>query len=89
MWYVQQECEDVVLTKLPPNPLAWCRYGLAAPEAGTAAQTAAPDGEGFQEGGAEGAPGRRHLSVKERKTMKKQVWFFHTRNEFLRKVIFL
>ncbi|KAL3145238.1 hypothetical protein ABBQ32_000984 [Trebouxia sp. C0010 RCD-2024] len=51
---------------------SYSRYGLAAPEhAGTAAQTAAGDGEG-QEGGADGAPGRRHLSVKERKTMKKQ-----------------
>lgn len=48
---------------------------MAAPEeAGTAAQTAVPD-DGGQEGGADGAPGRRHLSVKERKTMKKQVCF--------------
>ena len=46
---------------------------MAAPkEAGTAPQTAAAD-EGGQEGGADGGPNRRHLSVKERKTMKKQV----------------
>lgn len=51
-----------------------CRYGLSAPEeaaeaTGTGTGPEEEDGEGATAGG----PGRRHLSAKERKVMKKQV----------------
>ncbi len=51
-----------------------CRYGLSAPEeASESGPASAIDEEADGDDTAAGATGRRHLSVKERKLMKKQV----------------
>ncbi len=51
-----------------------CRYGLSAPEeASESGPTSATDEEADGDNAAAGAIGRRHLSAKERKLMKKQV----------------
>ena len=51
-----------------------CRYGLSAPEeASESGPASAIDEEADGDDAAAGASGRRHLSAKERKLMKKQV----------------